>query len=155
MFTRPQLLKLGTPLVGQQLSKTLYPRCMTRETSSGQSTFQQGELLRLAHLESYDITWKSIIYSLPRGILSFAAQASIDFLPTRCNLKKWGKSTTDNCKLCNCKDTLLHVVNACKVALDQGRYTWRHDSILKCIVKIIKDLRKSVKVYADLPGTFQ
>jgi len=35
--------------------------------------------------------------------------------------------------------TVSHVLSACKVALSQGRYTYRHDSVLKNIVKSIKE----------------
>ena len=47
----------------------------------------QGDLLKLAHSEESDLTWRSAIYSLPRRVLSFAINASIDTLPTFRNLK--------------------------------------------------------------------
>ena len=36
-------------------------------------------------------------------------------------------------------DTLHHVLNNCPTFLEQGRYTWRHDSVLSQIVSSIKD----------------
>ena len=63
---------------------------------------QQGNLLKLMHVESLDLTWRSLIYNLTRGVLSFAVRASIDFLPTLSNLCTWGKRTTANCKLHTC-----------------------------------------------------
>ena len=30
--------------------------------------------------------------------------------------------------------TTQHILNGCKVALNQGRYTWRHDSVLNRLV---------------------
>ena len=50
----------------------------------------QGDLLKLAHSEESDLTWRIAIYSLPRRVLSFAINASIDTLPTFRNLKLWG-----------------------------------------------------------------
>ena len=46
-------------------------------------------------------------------------------------LKLWGYSKSDSCALCkgeNC--TLHHILANCNVALNQGRFTWRHDSVL-------------------------
>ena len=66
----------------------------------------QGDLLNLAHSEESDITWRSAIYSLPRRVLSFAIDSSIDTLPTFRNLKLWGKKMSSNCKLCGNTQTL-------------------------------------------------
>ncbi len=41
--------------------------------------------------EQVDLTWRSCIYNLPRQVLKFAINASIDTLPTFRNLKQWGK----------------------------------------------------------------
>ena len=57
---------------------------------------QQGNLLKIIELEKSDLTWRSIIYDLPRGVLSFAVRSAIDFLPTFKNLKTWGKETKPN-----------------------------------------------------------
>ena len=46
-----------------------------------------------------------------------------------------------------------HILNACPVALNQGRYTWRHDSVLQKIVDHIKTyLDSDENLYADLPN---
>ena len=92
------------------------------------------------------------MYSLPKGVLSFAIRASIDFLPTLSNLYKWGKRSTDLCKLCGGKETLQHVLNSCPKALEQGRFTWRHNCILNEIIKLIKENRNIETLHADLPG---
>ena len=47
--------------------------------------------------------------------------------------------------------SLLHVVSGCKVHLQQGRYTWRHNSILATLLSKIEGLR-DLKVFADIPG---
>jgi len=82
---------------------------------------QQGHMLQLIEEEKCDLTWKSVMYDLPKGILSFAVRASIDALPTFCNLATWGKRTNDKCKLCGNRETLHHVLNNCGVSLQQGR----------------------------------
>ncbi len=113
---------------------------------------QQGNLLKLLHLQSSDLTWRSMIYNLPRGVLSFAVRATIDFLPTFSNLRNWGKRTTVNCKLCGNKETLSHVLNSCPVSLEQGRLTWRHNTILSHIIKLFKSSFSSCSIFADIPG---
>ena len=46
-----------------------------------------------------------------------------------------------------------HILNACPVALNQGRYTWRHNSVLQKIVDHIKTyLDSDENLYADLPN---
>ena len=54
-------------------------------------------------------------------------------LPHNVNLKRWNKSESDLCPLCGNRQTLLHVLNNCPVALKSDRYTWRHNSVLKAI----------------------
>ena len=63
---------------------------------------------------------------------------------------RWNKSTNDKCKLCKSRETTYHILNCCKVALDQGKYTWRHNNILNYIVENLD--RSKFKVYSDLPG---
>ena len=113
---------------------------------------QQGRMLEFISAENSDLTWRSIIYDLPRGVLSFAVRSAIDFLPTLSNLSRWGKRTNTRCPLCKNRESLLHVLNNCSVALTQGRYTWRHDSILRHIVHLLQDSSKypDVKIYADI-----
>jgi hypothetical protein len=60
----------------------------------------QGNLFSLLQAESEGITWKSYMWNLPRGVLKFALNASIDTLPTFTNPKKWGKRAFVNCHLC-------------------------------------------------------
>ena len=113
---------------------------------------QQGRMLEFISLEQSDLTWRSIIYNLPRGVLSFAVRSSIDFLPTLSNLKCWGKRTNAHCQLCKNNESLCHVLNNCSVSLNQGRYTWRHDSILRHIVQLLQDssTNSDIKMYADI-----
>ena len=49
--------------------------------------------------------------------------------------------------------TTNHVLTGCSVALDQGRYTWRQDSVLQVIFQNLKKvLPLCYKLYGDLPG---
>ena len=63
-------------------------------------------------------------------------------------MQKWGKALTKICDYCPQAQTLNHIVGACKSALREGRYTWRHNSILLNLYLIIKS--KVKHLYVDL-----
>ena len=65
----------------------------------------------------------------------------------------WKKTSTGLCKFCLNSQTLQHVVSGCKVYLHEGRYNWRHDSILKNLVTYFKSIRGNLKYYVDIPGS--
>ena len=46
---------------------------------------------------------------------------------------------------------MLHVIAGCKSYLNEGRYTWRHDSVLNFLASSLADLQNA-KLYVDLPG---
>jgi hypothetical protein len=113
----------------------------------------QGRMLELISDEKSDLRWRSIIYNLPTGVLSFAVRSCIDFLPTFTNLRTWGKRTNAKCKLCHNTQTLLHVLNHCAISLEQSRFTWRHNSILSYLTnELVKLNRNNCAIYADIPG---
>ena len=126
-------------------------------SKKAQTLLVQGEYLSMLHEQDTDLTWKSIIYNLPRRVMSFAVRASIDALPTFKNLQRWGKRLSGKCDLCNNTQTLHHVLNHCQPMLTQGRYTWRHDSILSHISKIVQlsevVTNGDINVNVDLTGT--
>ena len=110
----------------------------------------QGKILELAAAESTDFTWKSFLYDLKKGTLKFLANAHIDTLPTAANLKRWKKSSSDKCKLCKGRQTTAHCLNICKVAMDTGRWTWRHNNIVNYVVNSL-DITKYT-VFSDIEG---
>ena len=68
-----------------------------------------------------DATWQSYLHALPKGTMKFLLNSSINTLPTKSNLKLWGKSKSDKCDLCGWVQNLKHILSACTRALDQGR----------------------------------
>ena len=87
-----------------------------------------------------DWKWKEILYGLSSSMLSFWLNSVQNTLPDPVNLRRWGKQKTAQCPLCNWKNcTLQHILCSCKVALEQGRISWRHDSLLTNIVKHLKE----------------
>ena len=49
---------------------------------------------------------------------------------------------------------VYHILNGCSITLSQGRYTWRHNSVLLQLVNLIKPSYSTTtaNLYADLPG---
>ena len=97
------------------------------------------------------------MYGLPEKQLSFLLRAGCDTLPTPMNLARCNIITSPVCTLCHCtQPTTNHILTGCSIAsiaLDQGRYTWRHDSVLQVLVRNFKkDLPPCYEIYADLPG---
>ena len=109
----------------------------------------QGKFLALAAAEKEDVVWKSYMFNLKQGTLKFLLNAAIDTLPTAANLMRWKKSSSDLCKLCQRRQTTNHILSSCPVALNQKRYTWRHDSVISYIVNIVDS---KYLVYSDIPG---
>src|SRR6476619_5466336 len=56
-------------------------------------------------------------------------------------LRLWGYTDSAACTLCGAVQcTLHHLLVNCKYALEQGRYTWRHNSVLKCMERALQEL---------------
>ena len=91
---------------------------------------------------------------MPRNVMSFAARLATNSLASPDNLRRWGKRKFSFCPLCSSPScTLAHITNFCPVALNQGRYTWRHDSVLSYITHFVKSqATSSTQVFADIPG---
>ena len=98
--------------------------------------------------------WNRIVGGLPSGQLSFLLRAGSDTLPTPLNLARWTIQSSSRCALCNSNHpTVAHILNGCPVALNQGRYTWRHDSVLSLMVSSVSTcLESDQRLFADLPG---
>ena len=113
----------------------------------------QGDYTALLIKEGSCITWGSYLWNIPQGVLKFAMNAGFNTLPTFDNLKRWKKRVNDRCPFCGNIQTLLHVLSNCSVSLDQGRYTWRHNSVLNSLIAMIRPaLGPTFELFSDLPG---
>ena len=113
----------------------------------------QRKFLAITELEAKNKVWGCIQAGIPAGQLSFLVRAGSDTLPTPLNLKRWRMRVDPRCPLCNHHHpTVQHILSACPTALQQGRYTWRHDSALRALVDGIKSGLPEARVLADLPG---
>ena len=87
-----------------------------------------------------NVKWGDVLKTEPFR-LQFMLKSVYDLLPTPVNLKKWKMREEDTCYLCQKRGTLQHILSGCNVALTQGRYTWRHDKVLREIAIIIDQER--------------
>ena len=71
---------------------------------------------------------------------SFTIRAAYDVLPSPANLSQWyGEDPT-----CPSPATLRHILVGCKTCLTQGRYTWRHNQVLRCLAAVLEGQRTGV-----------
>ena len=146
-------------LPGHQLKnetkKELRHECSQGWSSHIQSLVVQGRFLDLIKLESKCTVWKSLVYNLPHKVAKFLMNSVIDTLNTNANLCRWGKKISDKCKHCGNKETLHHVLNSCQTALQDGRFTWRHDNLLRYLIDLIHEgIKKTeAQIFADLDDT--
>ena len=82
---------------------------------------------------------------MPPNLLSFCLEATYNVLPSPKNLKRWHLASESRCLLCH-KDvcTIPHTIGACKISLQQGRCTFRHDSVLKHLELVLKSFLKNL-----------
>ena len=101
---------------------------------------QQGRWTRWT-VEQKKVSWAEIWRMEPVRI-SFMLRSVYDLLPSPTNLCRWGLTEDSGCKLCGMRGTLRHILTACKPALTQGRYRWRHDKVLLELADILEIERK-------------
>ena len=93
--------------------------------------------------------WYTAFENMPKNIYNFTMRYMNNTLPTMKNMKMWKKLYSSDCKFCQQTQTLGHVVGGCISSLREGRYNWRHDSIIVNMAKFIAAL-KNVQVFADI-----
>lgn len=98
---------------------------------------QQGRWTQWESLESRTISWNELLSFEPL-LLSFLLKSSYDVLPTPSNLHKWKLQDNERCPWCNERGTLQHILSSCKVALQKGMYTWRHNNVLREIKRVLQ-----------------
>ena len=82
---------------------------------------------------------------MPPNLLSFCLGATYNVFPSPENLKRLHLASESRCFLCHkyvC--TISYILGACKVSLEQGRFTFRHDSVLQYLVLVLKPFWKNL-----------
>jgi len=87
------------------------------------------------------LTWGDIWKYEPLR-LSFPLRSVYDLLPSPANLSRWGLIDDPKCSLCDKTGTLEHVLSSCSTSLTDGRYRWRHDTVLRELADWLETERK-------------
>ena len=108
----------------------------------------------MVRLENSNHIWKRETMGLPSGQMSFLLRAGTNTLSTSLNLRWWRLRDDSSCPLCGqTGPTIHHILSNCPEALQQGGYTWQHNSVLKTLIKSIKNTWMTITdLYADLPS---
>ena len=139
----------------KEAKKKVQEKVLRASQEKAKEMVLQGEFGRLLEEQECNVDWQSMIHCLPRGVLAFAARATSNSLPSPDNLARWKKVVSPRCPLCDkVPCTLFHLLSNCPTSLQQGRYDYRHDSILNYLYSIIRKMRREqVEVYCDLEGS--
>ena len=85
-------------------------------------------------VQPFNLSWHKLISTKFPKVISHILNSYINCLPTPNNLKRWQSIKDESCPLCNAPQcTLMHILSMCTVALEQRRYSWRHDSVLNTL----------------------
>ena len=104
----------------------------------------QGRFLTWENAMSLDTGWSNLLYKLSPDLLKFHVNAIHNTVASPANLMLWKKSSTGVCALCGKYGTLSHILTHCRVALNQGRYNWRHDQTLRAIMHPVFEQVKKI-----------
>ena len=105
----------------------------------------QGQWTRWLNYIQGRFSWKSLL-AMPVNLSSFCISSTYETLPSPSSLKRWKLTTEASCFLCN-KDicSTSHILDACEVALSQGRFTFRHDHVLRIIITNARSFIKNIE----------
>ena len=143
------------PRYKKEATKRICDMVLEKAQEQSRDLVMGGEFVRLLEEQESNVEWRSLIHSLPSGLLGFAARLTTNSLPSPDNLARWKKLVTPRCPLCDkVPCTLFHLLSNCRVSLDQGRYDYRHDSVLAYLYSMVRRARsESREVYCDLQGS--
>ena len=74
--------------------------------------------------------WCKVAENSADCLFKFCRKALQQQLPTNANLKRWGRSVSDQCLLCKNYQSNKHVLSHCPSPSALDRYTVRHNSVL-------------------------
>ena len=89
-------------------------------------------------LQAVNSLWSSAQSKLPKNIFNFTVRYLNNTLATCKNLTLWNLSNTSDCSFCLQPESFLRVVAGCKTFFNEGRFTWRHDSVLNFLASSLQ-----------------
>ena len=128
-------------------SKTIGNRLQCHLVSQGSffSCVKDQSLLSLCSV------WSTVQSKMPKNMFNFTIRYMNNSLRIRSNLSKWGISSTSEFSFCLDPEILLRIVAGCKTYLNQGRFAWRHESVLHFITQSFIAVQ-GIKLFSDLTG---
>ncbi|KAJ8010191.1 hypothetical protein DPEC_G00072430 [Dallia pectoralis] len=106
------------------------------------SLAKQRQWMRWKGLERRKLSWREL-WEMEANNISFIIRATYDVLPSPKNLNQWyGEDPT--CDLCPIPANLKHILVGCKTSLTQGRYTWRHNQVLKSLAAALESKSNTI-----------
>ena len=132
---------IANPTVADLRSKvtsTLADQCEEKRVQHASCLVRQGVWTHWDNVRPFDLSWTNLIYGPGPRVIAFVLNAQINSVRTPDMLKLWGYIGSAACVLCGGPQcTLHHLLVNCSFALNQGRYTWRHDSVLQDIERAL------------------
>lgn len=116
-----------------------------RRSAIAVSQARQGQWTNWEGVEQRRVTWRDI-WNMDGKRLSFLVRAAYDVLPTPKNLHQW-MGEDPCCTLCGLPANLRHILCGCKVSLTQGRYTWRHNQVLRQLACALEERRLAANTH--------
>ena len=87
-----------------------------------------------------DLSWKCI-WAFGPQLLRFCVQSCYNTLPSPNNCVRWKFTDDQSCVLCKAPlCTLPHILSGCNFSLNQRRWNYRHDRVLKVLLDGIEEL---------------
>ena len=83
------------------------------------------------------------LMAIPANPTSFCLASTYGTLPSPTNLKRWRIATKPYAPYAG--KIYIHIFGAYKVSLLQGRYTLRHDTVLRQVIEAIKTFISNIK----------
>jgi hypothetical protein len=111
---------------------------------------RQGVWTKWQGVRPFDFSWKNLLSGPGPRLLSFVLNSLINSVRTPDMLRLWNYKRTAECPLCFAPlCTLHHELVGCPIALHQGRYSWRHDSVLANIESALEGLLRRLRSRAS------
>ena len=102
-------------------------------------------------LTTLNSLWSSAQSKVSKNIFNFTVRYPNNTLADQADRRRRKLSPSPDCSFCLLPESLLHIVAGCKSYLEDGRYTWRHNSALHFIASSLQCAKRST-LYADFPG---
>ena len=141
-FSRQSLSKIAKAVVQEETFDERHEQLLGLQ--------REGQMFQCASSDAAAI-WGRVLLQLSDDHRKFAINSAVDTLPHNANLHLWRKRNNNTCFLCGDRQSLIHVLNICPVALQARRFNRRHDAILRQIVSTISsNLQLTEKLTSDL-----